>query len=176
MCKTLPATLQTENPLDNIIQIIPARPQNRLYILKSTAIGLIIPTLAVAIHFILHGQKQYNSIIATSFLTLFFILILSINIFTKKTQTVILNYKDKLLQLKYLTIFKTDNELIIPFDKLSFIYKIKHSKYPPTKYSLKLFNDSTKVFEIVTEYDGFNKEQIDDIVNKLELMDIKGSR
>jgi hypothetical protein len=158
-----------ENQTDiTIFQILPAKPQGRFDILISIMMGIFVTTAGALMAYSLHGQKNYDFEITLWTLSAFYVFISILNLSSRKTQFIILDQKVKALRIGYLTMFKTENELLIPLEKLSYIYKIKLSKGSTLKFRLQVFNDNKRVYIVDTNDDGYNKGQFDQLIKTFE--------
>lgn len=166
----------TENDKDHFDKITPLKPKTKSDILKSTALGLMVPLFALAIRFILDKRVQKDPFIAWVLLAGFSVFILAINLFTKLIQTITINNKDKILQVNYSTLFKTNIQTTMHFTQLSYKYNAKTIQHPPKRFELKLLNNNRNAFTIDTAIDGYSIEQLEELTKKLESMGIKEKR
>ncbi|EKT4550764.1 hypothetical protein JE952_002420 [Flavobacterium psychrophilum] len=80
-----------------------------------------------------------------------------------------INYEKKEIEIMYLSLFKNNCKINIPFEKLKFEYlnSLTSSRSATKKWTLKMWCLNKLVFEIKQSKNGFEKEQLDEIFEHL---------
>ena len=88
------------------------------------------------------------------------------NLTRKIYNSVEINYEKKEVEILYLTLFKNNCKINIPFEKLKFEYKT-HISGTTKKWTLKMWSVNKLVFKIKQGDNGFKKEKLDEIFEHL---------
>ena len=79
-----------------------------------------------------------------------------------------LDFKSRKFVAHYITLFKDDKRLEIPFELLTFEFKKTPTRHQAKKWTLKVLDRKRKVFSIDTDQDGFSQETLNSLAEELK--------
>lgn len=126
---------------------------------------IIISLLGPALRPRVFSHTSFNYTVFIIIGSIYLILILTEKIY----YSIEINYEKKEIEILYLTLFKNNCKINIPFEKLKFEYKktLTSSRSGTKKWALKMWNVNKLVFEIKERDNGFEKKKLDEIFEYL---------
>lgn len=151
---------------ENVL-IEPDKKHSRKDLFKMIIIGIFFLATAEFLYPILKPLKSHSAPFTDGFFFTISALLIIYFASRKIYHLIEIDYENNKLKIEYINLFKNNFKIIIPFQELEYEYK-KVASRSGDKWTLKIWKNNRKVFNLEEGNYGFEKEKLDLLLEKLK--------